>query len=276
MVSIVNGYIYPIRGIFYLLKKKQLRKNSYLPILFSLIIDLVVLVLLFKFTYTPQYDFINDHILKFFWAWLNKVISFIIVIIEVYIVAMIVINIFLCYFFEKTFDQVLILKGYEYLLEQDDSTCIKSLLRNIRLFQLIKVLCAIVTLPLNFIPTVGSIAYYLINGIMQAWDQQDRYFELKKIDSTGDQWKFIKSHFRNMITYGVVSFFLESLPIIGVVFNITNAVGIALYDCKLEKKSGGNPNGKSSDVGSDYNGPSSSEEQLNPKKSKSRGGKSKY
>jgi len=91
MVSIVNGYIYPIRGIFYLLKKKQLRKNSYLPILFSLIIDLVVLVLLFKFTYTPQYDFINDHILKFFWAWLNKVISFIIVIIEVYIVAMIVI-----------------------------------------------------------------------------------------------------------------------------------------------------------------------------------------
>jgi len=91
MVSIVNGYTYPIRGILFLLRKKQLRKNSYLPIFFSLIIDVIVLVLLFKFAYTPQFDLINGHILTFFWTWLNKVITFIIVIIEVYIVAMIVI-----------------------------------------------------------------------------------------------------------------------------------------------------------------------------------------
>jgi len=91
MVEIVNGYMYPFRGILYMLRKKQLRKNSYLPIIFSLIIDLVVLILMFKFAYTPQYNLINDHILTFFWTWLNKVITVLIVIIEVYIVAMIVI-----------------------------------------------------------------------------------------------------------------------------------------------------------------------------------------
>jgi len=265
MVSIVNGYTYPIRGILFLLRKKQLRKNSYLPIFFSLIIDVIVLVLLFKFAYTPQFDLINGHILTFFWTWLNKVITFIIVIIEVYIVAMIVINIFLGYFFEKTFDEVLALKGCQHLLDQEDSSCFKSMLRSIRLFQLIKIFCAIVTLPLNFVPTIGSIAYYLLNGIMQSWDQQDRYFELKKIDATSDQWNFIKSHFKNMVTYGIVSFFLESLPIIGVVFNITNAVGIALFDCKLERKLG-NTDEKYSDIGSEVTGASNSEEQLAPKK----------
>jgi len=265
MVTIVNGYTYPIRGILFLLRKKQLRKNSYLPIFFSLIIDVIVLILLFKFAYTPQYDLINGHILTFFWTWLNKVITFIIVIIEVYIVAMIVINIFLGYFFEKTFDEVLALKGCQHLLDQEDSSCFKSMLRSIRLFQLIKIFCAIVTLPLNFVPTIGSIAYYLLNGIMQSWDQQDRYFELKKIDATSDQWNFIKSHFKNMVTYGIVSFFLESLPIIGVVFNITNAVGIALFDCKLERKLG-NTDEKYSDIGSEVTGASNSEEQLAPKK----------
>jgi len=265
MVTIVNGYTYPIRGILFLLRKKQLRKNSYLPIFFSLIIDVIVLVLLFKFAYTPQFDLINGHILTFFWTWLNKVITFIIVIIEVYIVAMIVINIFLGYFFEKTFDEVLALKGCQHLLDQEDSSCFKSMLRSIRLFQLIKIFCAIVTLPLNFVPTIGSIAYYLLNGIMQSWDQQDRYFELKKIDATSDQWNFIKSHFKNMVTYGIVSFFLESLPIIGVVFNITNAVGIALFDCKLERKLG-NTDEKYSDIGSEVTGASNSEEQLAPKK----------
>jgi len=68
-----------------------------------------------------------------------------------------------------------------------------------------------------------------------------------------------------MVTYGIVSFFLESLPIIGVVFNITNAVGIALFDCKLERKLG-NTDEKYSDIGSEVTGASNSEEQLTPKK----------
>jgi hypothetical protein len=248
MVEIVNGYMYPFRGILYMLRKKQLRKNSYLPIIFSLIIDLVVLILMFKFAYTPQYNLINDHILTFFWTWLNKVITVLIVIIEVYIVAMIVINIFLGYFFEKAFDEVLVLKGCHYLLEQEDGSCIRSFKRSFRLFQLIKILVAVLTLPLNFIPTIGSIAYYFCNGVMQAWDQQDRYFDLKRIDATSEQWQFIKSHFKNMSTFGMVSFFLECIPLLGVVFNITNAVGIALYDCHLEKKYGGMDE-KASDVG---------------------------
>lgn len=239
MVEIINGYIYPFLGMLYLLRKKQLRKNSYLPIIFSLIIDIIVLVLMFKFAYTPQYDLINEHILSFFWTWLNKVITFIIVIIEIYIVAMIVINIFIGFYFEKAFDEVLALKGCHHLLENEDSNWIKSLMRTFRLFQLIKILVAVFTLPLNFIPTIGSIAYYFFNGIIQAWDQQDRYFELKRIDGLGEQWQFIKDHFKNMTTYGMVSFFLECIPLLGVVFNITNAVGIALYDCKLEKRNGG-------------------------------------
>jgi len=51
-----------------------------------------------------------------------------------------------------------------------------------------------------------------------------------------------------MSTFGMVSFFLECIPLLGVVFNITNAVGIALYDCHLEKKYGGMDE-KASDVG---------------------------
>jgi len=271
MVEIINGYLYPFRGILYMIKKKQLRKNSYLPIIFSLIIDIIALVLMFKFTYVPQFDLINGHILTFFWRWLNKVITFIIVMIEVYIIAMIVINIFLGYFFEKAFDEVLILKGYHHLIEQEDSDCLKSCLRSVRIFQLIKVFVAIITLPLNFVPTLGSIAYYFLNGLIQGWDQQDRYFQLKKINTLGDEWKFIKSHFKNMLTYGVVSFFLESLPIIGVVFNISNAVGIALYDCHLEKKYGGND-----DKNSECSTESISEEQkptqeINTKKVKNYG-----
>ncbi|ORX86435.1 hypothetical protein BCR32DRAFT_275385 [Anaeromyces robustus] len=249
MVEIVNGYLYPFRGILYLIRKKQLRKNYYLPILFSLIIDLIVLILMFKFAYKPQYDLINDHILTFFWPWLNHVINFIMIIIEVYIVAMIVINLFLGYFFQKAFDEVLVLKGYQHLLEQEDSSCLESCMRSIRLFQLIKIFVAILTLPFNFIPTIGSIAYYFCNGIMQGWDQQDRYFELKKINTTAEQWAFIKQHFKNMSTLGTVNFFLEALPIIGPFFCISNAVGIALYDCHLEKKNGNPGNAHSLDVG---------------------------
>eukprot|EP00833_Pecoramyces_ruminatium_P012259 jgi/Orpsp1_1/1186291/evm.model.d7180000049491.1 len=172
MVEIVNGYTYPFRGILYTIRKNQLRKHSALPILFSLIIDIIVLVLMFKFAYTPQYDLINEHILTFFWPWLNHVINFIIILLEVFIIAQIVINIFLGYFHEKAFDEVLILKGYHYLLEQDDSNCVKSCMRSIRLFQVIKIMVAIFTLPLNFIPTLGTLAYYFFNGVIQGWDHQ--------------------------------------------------------------------------------------------------------
>jgi sterol desaturase/sphingolipid hydroxylase (fatty acid hydroxylase superfamily) len=242
----INGYSYPFSGIIYLLKKKELRKNSYLPVFFSLVIDIVVLIVMFNFLNTPQYNLINERILPFFWPWLNHVINFIIIILEIFIISQIVINVFLGYFHEKAFDEVLVLQGCQYLLQQEESNCMKSIMRSIRLFQLIKILVANFTLPLNFIPTLGTIAYYFFNGVIQGWDHQDRYFELKKIDSTSDQWQFIKAHFKNMCTFGIAAFFLESLPIIGNIFNITNAVGIALYDCHLEKKNGA-LDGKNSD-----------------------------
>lgn len=98
MVEIVNGYTYPFRGILYTIRKNQLRKHSALPILFSLIIDIIVLVLMFKFAYTPQYDLINEHILTFFWPWLNHVINFIIILLEVFIIAQIVIVCIILFF----------------------------------------------------------------------------------------------------------------------------------------------------------------------------------
>jgi hypothetical protein len=265
MVEIINGYSYPIRGILYLVRKNQLRRSSYLPIFFALIIDVIVLILIFNFAYTPQFNLINDKILTFFWRWLNHIINFIIIILEVFIVDQIVVNIFLAFFHEKAFDDTLKLKGYTYLLDQDDSNCITSCIRSIRIFQLIKILVAIVTLPLNFIPTVGTLSYYLLNGIFQGWDHQDRYFELKKIYSMGDQWKFIKSHFKNMCTFGAAAFFLESIPIIGNMFNISNAVGIALYDIHLEKKYGNSDN-KVSYSGSEISSSSTPTYQSGPKK----------
>jgi len=91
MVEIINGYSYPIRGILYLVRKNQLRRSSYLPIFFALIIDVIVLILIFNFAYTPQFNLINDKILTFFWRWLNHIINFIIIILEVFIVDQIVV-----------------------------------------------------------------------------------------------------------------------------------------------------------------------------------------
>lgn len=236
MTNLISyGYLYPIKGIFYTMGNPSLWQNTLLPITFSLLCDILFLVLIFVYGYNPQFEYIND-LLSFFWEWLNHVITVVIALLESYIFSMIIINVFLGYYFEKAFDKVLYRKGHGQLVDGEDGNCLKSILRAVRLFQILKIIISIITLPLNFIPTIGCIIYIYINGILQAWDQQDRYFELKKIDGLGVQWRFIKKHYSKMSGFGFVSFFLESLPLIGVVFNITNAVGIALYDCALEDK----------------------------------------
>ncbi|KAG0291439.1 hypothetical protein BGZ96_005196 [Linnemannia gamsii] len=92
----------------------------------------------------------------------------------------------------------------------------------------------LVTLPLNFVPVVGSVVFCYINGKAIIPDIHRRYFDMKRM--TEDERKgWIKKRQADYTGFAFVSQALELVPFLGILFGFTNTIGAALWAVDLER-----------------------------------------
>lgn len=95
-------------------------------------------------------------------------------------------------------------------------------------------------LPLNFIPVVGTAVFILAQGRSRGPSAHERYFQLKGMSkSQKEQWVSEKQG--AYTSFGLVAALLEMVPVAGVLFAFTNAVGAALWAADLERQQGTAP-----------------------------------
>ncbi|KAF8933987.1 hypothetical protein EDD21DRAFT_358263 [Dissophora ornata] len=93
----------------------------------------------------------------------------------------------------------------------------------------------LVTLPLNFIPVAGPIAFCYINGQARSQYVHRRYFDMKEMTpQERDEW--IGARKSQYTTFGVIAQGLELIPFIGILFGFTNTIGAALWAADLERQ----------------------------------------
>jgi len=93
----------------------------------------------------------------------------------------------------------------------------------------------VILLPFNFYPLVGILISAWFKGMATAKVLHRRYFEAKKMTPT-EVSVFMEEHKWDYRTFGFVAALLEGLPIIGLVFTISNRIGAAMWAFDLEKR----------------------------------------
>ncbi|KAK3836130.1 MAG: hypothetical protein J3R72DRAFT_450935 [Linnemannia gamsii] len=92
----------------------------------------------------------------------------------------------------------------------------------------------LVTLPLNFVPVVGSVVFCYINGKAIVPDIHRRYFDMKRM--TEEERKvWIQKRQADYTAFAFVSQALELVPFLGILFGFTNTIGAALWAVDLER-----------------------------------------
>jgi hypothetical protein len=90
-----------------------------------------------------------------------------------------------------------------------------------------RILLWLVTLPLNFIPVVGPLAFCYINGKARMSDVHRRYFDMKDM-TLDERQEWIDKRHDDYRTFAFVCQALELVPVLGIVFGFTNTIGYVL------------------------------------------------
>ncbi|KAJ3281140.1 hypothetical protein HK104_000178 [Borealophlyctis nickersoniae] len=238
-----GAYMYPVKGIVYMAQTRDIWK----PILSSLLFlggaSLVVLIALFIFTYVPQLA-----ILAFVTGPFAPLVAFFLVLAEAWLVVSVLAKIgWMDPLQDDLFDAVLIENGLENLVAHKRDVrpgrartvfarLGKKVQSTVNRFSLEAMIQYLITLPLNFIPVVGSVVFLVINGSKTAKSLHGRYFELKGF-TPEQRDKFVAERHGAYMGFGVTALALSMIPVVGTVCAFSNTVGAALCACDIEKAS---------------------------------------
>lgn len=92
----------------------------------------------------------------------------------------------------------------------------------------------VVLLPLNFIPVVGTMVFFVLNARNVGPAHHARYFQLKGFSET-ERKDWVKRNQGGYVGFGLACVLLNLVPIVNIVFAFTHTVGAALWAVKLEK-----------------------------------------
>jgi uncharacterized protein involved in cysteine biosynthesis len=101
-------------------------------------------------------------------------------------------------------------------------------------FTVLLLVVMVVTLPLNFIPILGTVLWCIANGFFVAWDLIDVYFDLKKV-TFSEASRFAFSHYLEFTCFGTMCLLVTLIPVIGIFFSVTDFIAAALWAVELEK-----------------------------------------
>ncbi|KAI9897057.1 hypothetical protein N3K66_008079 [Trichothecium roseum] len=233
---------YPILGIWYFLRNREfwpLFLGRILPL--SLISFLVYLVL-FTFTFLPQYAFLA--IFNGWGAWVNAVVLVLgegLVIIQ---------GLFEGFFVDEcrvdVFDATLIKHSFTEMIAPhrvlllDAPNAVKMLGKPTTAavytpWSLIQMVELAVFLPLNLIPVLGTPAFIVITGTRLGKLSHYRWFQLRGLTKE-EKKKEARSLVWDDIWFGTVAMILELIPILSLFFLLTTTAGAALWVVRIEEE----------------------------------------
>ncbi|GAA6032624.1 hypothetical protein JCM8097_004846 [Rhodosporidiobolus ruineniae] len=236
-----GAYLYPFYGILYFVQHPRLVEALKPLIVRSLAISMCTIAALATFTYLPQVAVL---------AVISGPLAFIaavpLVLAESYFVILFLHKTFLTpAVSERIFDAVLLQKGHDELVSQGRALnkksgsveLGKSLLSPVTSkFSGQGLVRYLITLPLNFIPGVGTAIFLLLNGRKAGPSAHSRYFQLKKFDKKARQ-QFVEQRSGAYTSFGAASLLLGLIPLFGPATAFTTAAGAALWAADLEKAS---------------------------------------
>ncbi|SCV69956.1 BQ2448_1350 [Microbotryum intermedium] len=242
-----GAYLYPIYGLFYFLRNPKLFNSVKGPLYRGVVWSIGITVAMFIVTYLPQVAVLSV---------VSGPLAVPIVLAESHAITTVVLKSFLLAgATDKLFDAVLVNKGLSSLVERGrevkstrgggavlGKSLLKPISSKISTEGLVRY---VLTLPLNFVPAVGTIFFLFFNGRSSGPAALNRYFQLKGFDKQEKE-AFVDQHHPGLTSLGAAQLALGFVPVAGTLFTFSNAVGAALYAADLEKKSseGGEAGGK--------------------------------
>ncbi|KAH7100318.1 hypothetical protein BKA62DRAFT_706658 [Auriculariales sp. MPI-PUGE-AT-0066] len=235
-------YLYPLRGISYLLSHSSLWPpvTRHLPSL--LLLSTGVLVFMFAFTYLPQVAVL---------AIFNGPLAFVnaagLVLSESQFIINTIANAFII---EDSiidlFDATLIEQGQSALVSRGRE--LKPAVKKTAYQRLGKIVTAplhklspesiamyLISLPLNLVPVVGTAAFILLQGRRAGPRFHGRYFQLKGL-SGSQRDEFVSTRRGAYTGFGAAAVVLNLIPFVAIPFAFTHAVGAALWAADMEKQ----------------------------------------
>ncbi|KAG8715804.1 hypothetical protein FRC11_014799 [Ceratobasidium sp. 423] len=239
-----GAYVYPVKGIYYLLGHPRLYKPIARPLGLSFITNLVILAFLFLVTYLPQAAFM---------CIFNGPLGFITAVPLILGEAAAITNIIARAFYlgpalEDLFDETLLLQGHTALVSNGREVTTRSgkkalgglLLKPLNRFSKDGIIRYILSIPLNFIPVVGTVFFLGYNGAKSGPGYHARYFQLKKF-SEDERKRWVHERRGAYTSFGFAALALNLIPFATLVFSCTSAVGAALWAADEERNQGSRP-----------------------------------
>jgi hypothetical protein len=220
--------LYPLKGIAYFLTHPSLWCTTLCGLLLSLIIAITSLTLGFIFVYPLQNDALQSAGVI---EWLAIILSILFTLLETTVVSIILALLLLQFLLDALAESV-------FKLEQipQQPLSVRSYWRAchagsvfVLVTVVLQVLLLIVTLPLNALPVVGTVVYAWVNGLVLAWERQLVYHLNVKGWTIDHSYRYFRQHMRAFASFGLVAQLLQMVPVLGMVFMFTNAVGGALW-----------------------------------------------
>lgn len=239
-------------GIFHLATNPALLKPIMPSLLKGTAVSVAIVIAMFIFTYLPQVA-----VLAFVSGPLAFIAAVPLVLGEAYVIVNFVTRTFI---FDQIgtdlFDAVLVQKRCNALVEKGRKVTVtkgrasqlgKVITKPLGRFSLDNAVRYVLTLPLNFIPVVGTAFFLGLNGYKSGPSCHSRYFELKGYDKARRQAE-IQQRRGSYTAFGIVSLLLNLIPVVSIFFTCSTAVGAALWAAELETASGAVTKGADNDV----------------------------
>ncbi|KAI1917374.1 hypothetical protein LOZ39_000366 [Ophidiomyces ophidiicola] len=234
-----GAYTYPFQGIIYFLTHRSLWKPLLSSLAPTVTLSIAVTASMFFFTYIPQ-----TAILAFTNGPLAPISAALLVLSE----SSTIINFLARSFISRDsltdiFDGTLLLRGETALVARERQLNMSMGDPMARLGRMLRRpfvggglsvwLRSLIYLPLNFVPVVGSLIYFVGQGRRVGNLSHLRYFELKGWN-VKEKEDWLKKNRAAYTSFGAVAFFLEIIPFASLAFTYTNTVGAALWASNLE------------------------------------------
>ncbi|KAG8950342.1 hypothetical protein FRC04_007784 [Tulasnella sp. 424] len=236
-----GAYLYPIEGIYYLIRHPHLWKPLAKPMIFTAALSFIITSTMFLFTYLPQ-----AAVLALFNGPLAFVTAVPLVLGESSTIILLLAKAFwLTPVLDNLFDEVLLAQGMTSLVAHgrdiegsgSGKRLGKALLAPLNRFTKEGIIQYILSFPLNFIPVVGTVFFIFYNGNKQGPNYHARYFQLKRM-SDAQKKEEIRKRRGSYTAFGTAVLALNLIPGASIFFALSSAVGAALWAADVEKKAG--------------------------------------
>ncbi|KAF9818255.1 hypothetical protein IEO21_02883 [Rhodonia placenta] len=233
------AWLWPLQGIYFSLTHPAVTLSVRAALLKALISSVVIFGVLLFFTWVPQMA-----VLAILSGPLAPILAFILVGAEsAVVVTYLARPLFLDPALTQVFDATLRARGQIELVKQGKTRgpgASRSVVEGalIKPFQALSkdgLVRYVLTLPLNFVPVVGTVLFVLYNGYVGGPNWHARYFQLKGM-SKSQRAAFVNKHRAEYAAFGTVTLLCNFIPFVGLLFSFTNTVGAAMWAARLEAR----------------------------------------